>query len=215
MAADCGKVVEVRTIRISDIRDKEKFLLDSVGGQRREKALRFYYADDRFRCLAAGYLMKQYLPGFSEKIIAFGRDGKPFLPGGVPFSISHGGNYVVLAWCEGAEGVGVDVEPIRDMEYYRPILPRFMTMTERSAAGDDARKAVYIWTRKESLYKCIGEGISDFSELPEVLEDDVNFCGMPCRLKSWEKEEHIFSSALRNSKGMYGITIKEVSRLTC
>ena len=136
--------IEVRTIKISDIRDKEKFLLDSVGRQRREKALRFHYADDRLRCLAEGYLMKQYLPGFSEKLIAFGREGKPFLPGGVPFSISHGGNYAVLAWCEGAEGVGVDVEPIRDMEYYRPILPHFMT----------------IWTRKESLYKCVGEGIS-------------------------------------------------------
>ena len=188
---------EIRTVRLSEIRGKENSLLASASKARREKALRFRYLDDRLRCLAAGDMMRRYLPGFSEELLALGADGKPFLRNGVAFSISHGGNYIVLAWCEGIAGIGVDVEPIMDFAYYRDILPYAATLQERVAIGDDASKAVRLWTRKESLYKSRGEGISDFRELPDVLEDNVFFGGMLCRLQSWEEDGHMFSIALR------------------
>ena len=157
----------------------------------------------------AGCLMKHCLPGYTEAQLWTGSAGKPFLRNGVPFSLSHGGNYVVLAWCEESEGIGVDVEPIQDMEYYRPILPLAMKPEEIKAVGEEARMAVRIWTRKESLYKCIGEGISGFQELPALLEDQVLFSGALCRLRSWEDQLHSFSLALRGYNGMMDLRIQE------
>ncbi|MBQ1335889.1 MAG: 4'-phosphopantetheinyl transferase superfamily protein [Selenomonadaceae bacterium] len=196
--------MEVRSMRLSEIRGKERFLMESVGARRKEKAQRFRHLDDRLRCLAAGYMMQQYLPGFSEERLVFGKDGKPFLEGGAAFSISHGGDYVVLAWDEAAEGVGVDVEPVMEMECYQEILPFYATEDEQKAIGKDARKAVWVWTSKECLYKCVGEGISDVLELPEVLEELVLFQGKSFFLESLEREGHLFSFALMNPHSSSG-----------
>lgn len=194
--------MEIHTIRLSEIRSSEGKLIACADKQRREKALRFLHKDDRLRSLAAGYLMKKFLPHFSEDRLCFGKDGKPFLKGGPAFSVSHGGEYVVLAIDEKAEGVGVDVEPIAGMEVYRPILQSYATPNEQRAIGNDALKAVWIWTRKESLYKTYGEGVSDFLELPETLEDRVMFFGAECFLKSWQEDGHMFSAALRGVNEM-------------
>ena len=204
-------MIEVRTMKLSGLRDREEYLSREAGSLRREKASRFIREDDRLRCLAVGYMMRRCLPGYSEALLCTGKAGKPFLRDGVPFSISHGGNYIVLAWCAGAEGIGVDAEPIREMEYYQAILPYSMTAKERDAVGGDAGTAVRIWTRKESLYKCVGEGVSDFRELPEVLEDRVLFSGRLCRLKSWEEEDHAFSVALHGSEESMDLMIQPVA----
>ncbi len=198
-------------MRLPPLRGREEELLGIVGERRREKALRFFRADDRLRCLAAGYLMREYLPGFSEERLTAGRDGKPFLPGGAAFSVSHGGDYAVLALCEGAAGVGVDVEPIREMAFYREILPRYTTPEEREAVGESAEKAVWVWTRKESLYKCFGEGVSDLGELPAVLEDRAALFGQPCRLRSWGRAGHVFSAAVRGSGRPFELTVKDAA----
>lgn len=206
-------MIEIRMMKLSELRGREKSLQSEVDEQRRERASRYLLADDRLRCLAAGCLMKRCLPGYSEDRLFYGVNGKPFLHDSVPFSISHGGNYVALVWCDAAEGVGVDVEAIRGFEYYRPILPWAMTAREQRAVGEDARAAVRIWTRKESLYKCVGEGITDFRELPEVLEDQTLFFGQSCQLLSWEEENHSFSIALRNCKKTIGHEIVSQSAM--
>ena len=189
-------MTEVRVIRISELQESEDLLFGSVSERRRQKASRFLQKDDRLRSLAAGYLMEHCIPGWSEASFYTGRDGKPFLLNGVPFSVSHGGDYAAVAWCDGAEGIGIDVEPIREIEYYRDILPYAMTEDEQKQAEGNAAMAVRIWTRKESLYKCVGEGFSDFSELPPVLGDRVMFLGLPCRFNSWQEEGHSFSVAV-------------------
>lgn len=191
-------MTEICIRKFAEFRDRENFLMDYVSNCRREKARRFLQADDRLRCLVAGYLLKKHLPGYAEDRLQIGKDGKPFLSGGSAFSISHGGDYVVLAWDEDAAGIGVDVEPIRKIEYYREILPFCTTEEERKEIGEDARKAVWVWTRKESLYKCFGEGISNPLELPATLAERVMFRGASCSLRSWEQDGHIFSIALRN-----------------
>jgi 4'-phosphopantetheinyl transferase len=147
-------------IRISELQESEDLLFGSVSERRRQKASRFLQKDDRLRSLAAGYLMEHCIPGWSEARFYTGRDGKPFLLNGVPFSVSHGGDYAAVAWCDGAEGIGIDVEPIREIEYYRDILPYAMTEGEQKQAEGNAAMAVRIWTRKEAYLKMTGEGIS-------------------------------------------------------
>ena len=189
-------MTKIYAIRLSDITDKENILIKIVGNRRREKTKRFIRAEDRLRSLAVGYLMAIYLPGFSEDRLSIGKDGKPFLEGGIAFNVSHGGNFIVLAWDDSTEGIGIDVEPITKMDYLKDILPMYATTREQESIGEDVKKALWVWTRKESLYKCIGEGITDPLELPEVLEDKVRFFGKICHLKTIEKEGHIFSVAL-------------------
>ena len=99
-------MTEVRVIRISELQESEDLLFGSVSERRRQKASRFLQKDDRLRSLAAGYLMEHCIPGWSEARFYTGRDGKPFLLNGVPFSVSHGGDYAAVAWCDGAEGIG-------------------------------------------------------------------------------------------------------------
>ena len=66
----------------------------------------------------------------------------------------------------------------------------FMTAGEIKAAGGSAGNTGRIWTRKESLYKSVGEGISDFQELPEVLADRVRFFGMCFSEKGYDEIMH-------------------------
>lgn len=188
-------MIKIYTICLSEIQEMEEYLFLCADSERKEKAIRFRRADDRLRCLSAGYLMKHYVPGFSEKLLRIGAQGKPYLPEGIPFNVSHGGDYIVLAVCGEVRSIGVDVEPVREMEYYRDILPYSMTENERLFAGDDENRAARLWTRKESLYKCFGEGIGDISEMPEVVQDQVSFSGDLFRLKSWKTDDHMFSVA--------------------
>ena len=204
-------MTEVRVMKLSALREREDFLYGAVSFRRREKASRFVQRDDRIRCLAAGYLTEHCLPGWKESRFYTGREGKPFLQGGAPFSLSHGGDYIVLAWQKEAEEIGIDVEPIREMEYYRAILPCAMTEEEQKAVGDSAAMAVRVWTRKESLYKCIGEGFSDFRELPPVLEDRVVFRGGLYRFLSWEEEGHSFSAAVRGPDEPIRLEVRTVT----
>ena len=143
--------------------------------------------------------MKNYVPGFSEELLYFGRQGKPFLKNGVQFNISHGGNYIVLAVSCDCDGVGVDVEPIREMDYYRNILPYAMSEGERRFVGSDAKRAACILTRKESLFKCLGEGVEDPGDMPDVISDTVPFAGHIIRLDSTGSDAHIFSVAWRKA----------------
>ena len=204
-------MTEVRVMKLPEIRGGEEFLHAAVSARRREKASRFIQRDDRLRSLAAGYLMEHCLPGWEESRFYTGREGKPFLRNGVPFSLSHSGDYIMLAWQDGAAGIGIDVEQIREMDYYQEILPYAMAENEQKAVGNHAAAAVRIWTRKESLYKCVGEGISDFRELPQVLEDRVLFRGMLCRFRSWEEEGHAFSVAVRGLDEPIRLEIRTVT----
>lgn len=193
----CGILTVIYKLRLSDIQGKEGYLFQYADSSHREKAAKFFMNDDRLRCLAAGYLIKQNVPFFSEELVEYTRQGKPYLPDkGIAFNVSHGGNFIVLAVSNETKGIGVDVEPIREIDFYRDILAYAMTEREQLFVGNDARNAVFIWTRKESLYKCIGEGIKDFSELPEVISDRVLFLGNPCQLHSREEENHFISISM-------------------
>ena len=191
-------MIEIFTIKLSEVQNEEDYLFRCTDKLHRDRAMRFRQKDDRLRCLAAGYLMKHYIPDFSEELISIGKQGKPTLINAVAFNISHAGDYVVLAVCNEVSGVGVDVEPVGEMDCYRDILSYAMTEKEVQFIGEDAHKAVCIWTRKESLYKCVGEGIEDFAELPEVTNEQVLFSGHLCRIRSWESDGHMFSVAWRS-----------------
>ena len=96
--------------------------------------------------------------GCSPASIETAPGGKPFLPGGPYFSLSHSGPWALCA--VGEEEMGCDVETIRPR---RSGLPRyalsdreFQWFSQRGSAWEDFYT---LWTLKESLCKCTGRGL--------------------------------------------------------
>jgi len=87
--------------------------------------------------------------------------GKPYIPGGREFNISHSGDITVCAVSNSP--VGVDIEIIKPRNISR--LMRILTPRERKALealnGEEKLREFYrIWTVKEAVCKLSGNGIS-------------------------------------------------------
>lgn len=152
-----------------------------AAGQRIERYKRM---EDRQRSLGA-YLLLLYACTEAEKnlqtlCIRPDAMGKPFFVETTEigatekvqpfFNLSHSGSYAVCVYDEYAE-CGVDIQKIR--EDLTGIVGRFFSEGERlilfdghMQENDRARIFSRIWSRKESLAKCIGSGLrGDLREL--------------------------------------------------
>lgn len=106
--------------------------------------------------------------------------GKPFVPGGPEFNVSHGGSLAVLAVAD--VPCGVDCEP----------LSRKILHPERLFPPDELALAispVILWTRRESIYKADGRGIR---LLHEPL--DLSQPALQCRGNTYALKTHIIDS---------------------
>ncbi len=156
-------------IYITDINDIETFYDDAlrlVTASRRERADRFIRRDDRLRCAAAGLLLRRFLGVADDGMIKYNEYGKPELKSGRHFSLSHSGQYTVLAVSD--MPVGVDIERIYDVK--PGVMRKVCTPEEFDWASLEPKNFFTIWTRKESVVKAIGKGFhiapSSFSVLP-------------------------------------------------
>jgi 4'-phosphopantetheinyl transferase len=130
----------------------------------RARKIRAYVrADDRLRSLAAGLLLERAL---GNREILYGEYGKPYVDGGPYFSVSHSGDYAILAVDD--EPVGVDIEQWSDVDYVALSRVSFhKDECERVECEPSARTFFDIWTLKESYIKLLGTGFS---------EDMTGFC---------------------------------------
>lgn len=148
-------------VYLSDVRGIDPYdsaLLEAVEKQRKGRIERFARDSDKKLCLGAGLLIAQYVG-----LGAISRDsrGKPHCKGGPPFSLSHSGDYVLLA-VGAEEAVGCDIEQCRALEYHkiaaRAFSPEESSLVEQAA--DPAEMFFRIWTLRESYLKATGEGIA-------------------------------------------------------
>lgn len=134
--------------------------------QRRERLEKYNKAEDKQRCLAAGLLLRCALGDMAAQII-YGEKGKPCLPNGPHFNLSHSGDYAVLGMSE--HELGVDIEKIGG---YKDKVARRSCTAEELAWLEAQDKAEFyrLWTAKESIMKATGLGLSmapgSFSVLP-------------------------------------------------
>lgn len=166
-------------------------------------ALRYRKQKDQLRCLAAGVLLHAALLEWGiprdemrkcmEKLI-WGANTKPQFPGGFPhFNLSHSGDYVVCV--VGKSPCGVDVQgQEKDVDF----LQSFFSAGEWEwICRDKNKRAIRLWTMKESLGKCMGTGITEL--LPDVSpylseEECMNFalhdrkCDVVYRIQEWDFE---------------------------
>lgn len=93
-----------------------------------------------------------------------GPQGKPALPGGPAFNVSHAAGRLLLAIAPQGR-LGIDIELLRRVEDLEGIARHNFADDEREAllarpiAGRD-RAFLELWTRKEALIKALGGGLS-------------------------------------------------------
>jgi 4'-phosphopantetheinyl transferase len=147
-------LADVRRIvfRVRELTEK----IASIFPERARRISRLAREEDRLRSLAAGLLLYKVV-GASE--ILYEERGKPYIPGGPHFSLSHSGDYAVLAvdW----EPVGVDLEKWVEEDYHALSWVSFHG-EERIAFEHNpgARTFFDTWTLKESYVKMRGTGFS-------------------------------------------------------
>ena len=134
---------------------------------RARKIQGYVMEDDRLRSLAAGLLLDAALGG---REILYGEHGKPCVAGGAHFSVSHSGDYAILA--TDTEPVGIDIEQWSDGDYAAMSRVSFhedeRAMVERDAC---AQTFFDIWTLRESYIKMLGIGFSaDTSSFHVTIE---------------------------------------------
>lgn len=90
-------------------------------------------------------------------------DGKPFVPGGIGFNLSHSGRTLLIGTV--AQGrIGVDVEEVRPQPDAMALARRHFSESEvdtlAKADPDDLGKLfLQTWVRKEALIKACGLGL--------------------------------------------------------
>ena len=167
-------------------------MLPLVSEQRREQALRFKHTLGQFCCLKSWLMLKE-LSVFSHQHSEFryNEHGKPYIPGGPHFSISHCKEGIAVAVDD--QPIGIDIEAIRHAD--DELIARTMNEEEQRQIHSD-RDFTRLWTQKEAVVKWRGTGIESFEQLQNLLipafDRDVN---KPDILQTFEKEKYIYSIA--------------------
>lgn len=141
-------------------------LVALLDGDERDRLERFRRPADRARYLAAHALTRLVLAdavGSTAGALVFDRTcrcgaqhGKPVLPGGPGFSLTHAGDLVGVAVHPGG-AVGLDVERVRALADLAAMAAHVCSPRE-SATDEDA--FFTLWARKEALLKALGTGLA-------------------------------------------------------
>ena len=151
--------------------------LPLLSDQRRELCLKFKHEQGRKTCAAAYLLLCEGLReeyGISEKpVFEYGEHGKPSIVGHseIFFNMSHCREAAICVLSN--KPVGVDIESIRP---YNESLARYTMSDEEMALIESAERRdvefIRLWTLKEAVLKCSGEGIrNDMKHVLDGLKD--------------------------------------------
>jgi 4'-phosphopantetheinyl transferase len=175
----------MQTIYFTDIRrlaPLERNLVPLLDPGRLEKARSYRLAEDRLRCLAGGFLIEGIARG---REIVYNKNGKPLLPGGPWFSLSHSGNFACLVLSP-TSPVGIDIEIQREEDFealgktaFHPAELDFFSKRPGVELFFD------IWTAKESYAKMLGTGF---------LVEPSRFCVLPGNMVLLTGEKPYFRS---------------------
>lgn len=131
--------------------------------------------------------LDKVLRGLSN--FAYSEHGKPFIPNGPCFSISHCKEGIAVVVDD--KPVGIDIEGVRRAD--DDLIVRTMNKAEqeqiRNAENRD-RAFTRLWTQKEAVVKCEGVGICSFEQLQSVLRPEYT-------VETVETEKYIYSIAYK------------------
>lgn len=147
----------LHAIHADTVRRRDAALLERLLPERMKKARSFRFERDRLLCMGAGFLLLEALGLRDESALRYGGNGKPFLPDGPAFNLSHSGQWCVLA--VGAGEIGVDIEQLDERNL--GIAPMVCTPDELAWMRRDPLERFHtLWTWKESVMKATGLGVA-------------------------------------------------------
>lgn len=140
-----------------------KHYLEFLPQKFKQEVLKYRKSNDRFNCLFGKLMifMGSCMMGdnsFEFQKIIKNSYGKPYmLDSGFNFNISHSGNTVVCVFSK--QDIGIDIEEIHDIDY--SLFENVFSSNEFKVINDGGLDKFYeFWTRKESVIKAIGKGMS-------------------------------------------------------
>lgn len=162
--------------------------------ERRERTERCRFPAARCRMAAAGLLLRAVLGIDKDGLLQSGEYGKPYLPNGPQFSLSHGGDLAVLA-VDTAGAVGVDAEPCgRSMQGY--YLAGVLTPDELARCNrPNGERFAWFWTRKEAVMKASGLGLRLTPTRIDTLHETASAQGETYFLQTLLLDGHFVSVA--------------------
>ncbi|MEP0264432.1 4'-phosphopantetheinyl transferase superfamily protein [Dokdonia sp.] len=140
-----------------------KYYLEFLPQKLKQEVLKYRRWDDRYNCLFGKLMiyMGAYIFGYDsfefEKILKDSY-GKPYMiNSNFNFNISHSGNTVVCVFSK--QEIGIDIEEINEIEY--DLFENVFSTQELAEIQDNGLDKFYeFWTKKESVIKAIGKGMS-------------------------------------------------------
>ena len=170
------------------------------------RAERFRFARDRVGFLKGRGALRNILGRYlkvrpADLKFDYGKKGKPVVAersnfrNQLHFNLSHSDKLAVIAVTTACE-VGIDAERIHGLDDFKDISNRYFSPVEiqaLEATPDDQELAGFfdLWTRKESLIKATGEGLTEcgiaFNTLSkaEMAAGRLNIQPEPVLLKGW------------------------------
>jgi 4'-phosphopantetheinyl transferase len=154
-------------VKIQSLAARANSLAARLTPRRQELMWSYRNLEDRLRCMAGGLLMERILGGREPHFTEY---GKPFLPGGPYFNLSHSGDFACLA-ASASSPVGIDVEQHRGDDLLMMAQSAFHPAELAFFLENPEIERFYsIWTLKESYSKMVGAGFS---------LDPKEFCVLP------------------------------------
>ncbi|MEX6687944.1 4'-phosphopantetheinyl transferase superfamily protein [Danxiaibacter flavus] len=160
-------------------------LVEKMPFKIKEKITRFKRWEDAHACLLGNYLLLNalYKAGlrYTLEDLKYDDNYRPFLCENFDFNISHSGNAVVCAsTCYGRIGVDIEVKKHLDISNFKDQF----SSAEWEALMNEIHPCTQFynhWTRKESVLKADGRGLSySLAELVTKENDTINLDG-----RSW------------------------------
>ena len=177
---------------ISDLQGKEL-----LTPERRSRMERYLRKTDQARCLGAGLLLRYAFGEEGAAQILPDDLGKPYLPEGPFFNLSHSGDKVVLLVADRPSGV--DIEQIAP--WSAAVARKVFTPDEQRWLREQEEDSAFfrLWTAKEAIMKALGLGFRLPPESFEVsrepgLPNPVR--GSNWYLQWWKIEGHMLCCAV-------------------
>lgn len=177
-------------IYIANINNIDLQRVDEIDADRICKVNRLRLIDDKKRCLTGGLFIKNFL---ADAVITVNEYGKPVADNGLHFNLSHSGDYVLFALSD--RQIGCDIEKSRNInpEKLGKIVFCDNEMTEIENAPDKKQCFFDLWTRKESLLKCIGKGFHQNSKSVDVSRNICRIDEKTYRFRMWHSDGYTIS----------------------
>lgn len=167
-----------------------------------KRSSRFFQKEDRERFISSKFFLRILLSKFlavPPRQIRYHTmaNKKPGISG-LSFNVTHSGNYLLIAI--GPSAVGIDVERLnRDFDFESVLSPSFSADEIAYIRNDDqVLKFFLLWTRKESLLKASGEGLTDQLDQVSSLYPKARRGQLSYQLKSFKVAEDYVASLAWN-----------------